>query len=96
MLGTQLIGVGGLYAGHNFALVGETSMIGRDSECRICLSNDKMVSRVHARIVLEDSGHVLYDEGSSNGTYVNGVLVSSCILAIGDLIQCGSSQLKYE
>jgi pSer/pThr/pTyr-binding forkhead associated (FHA) protein len=95
-LGTKVVGVAGLYAGHTFPLVGETSTIGRDGECSLCLANDKTVSRVHARIVLEDKGHALYDEGSSNGTYVNGVLVRSSALAPGDVIQCGSSQLRYE
>ncbi len=96
-LGTKLFGVSGLYAGHAFPLLGETCTIGRDNDdCQVCLSNDITVSRVHARIILEDAGHTLYDEGSSNGTYVNGALVSSCLLVPGDLIQCGSSQLKYE
>ena len=95
-LGTRLTGVSGLYGGHTFILVGETSIIGRDGECHVSLANDITVSRIHARVVLEDAGHTLYDEGSSNGTYVNGVLVSMCALVPGDLIQCGSSQLKYE
>jgi hypothetical protein len=95
-LGTKLVGVSGLYAGHTFALVGAESAVGRDNECQVCLSNDPTVSRLHARIVLEDAGHILYDEGSSNGTYVNGVLVTKCALAPNDLIQCGSTQLKYE
>src|SRR2546421_8706844 len=95
-LGTRLVGVDGLYAGHVFSLIGETSIVGRDTECDVCLANDKTVSREHARIVLEDAGHVLHDAGSSNGTYVNGVLVSSCVLAPGDIIQCGGSQLRYE
>src|SRR2546423_15247178 len=95
-LGTCLVGIDGLYAGHSFPLVGEASVVGRDSDCDVCLANDKTVSREHARIVLEDRGHVLHDAGSSNGTYVNGVLVSDCVLAPGDVIQCGSSQLRYE
>jgi pSer/pThr/pTyr-binding forkhead associated (FHA) protein len=95
-LGTKLIGVEGLYAGHTFPLVGETTLIGRDSDNGISLANDPTVSRVHARIVLEEAGHMLYDEESSNGTYVNGVLVSNCVLASGDTIQFGSTRLRYE
>jgi pSer/pThr/pTyr-binding forkhead associated (FHA) protein len=95
-LGTRLVGVDGLYNGHTFALVGETNTVGRGNECQVCLGNDITVSRVHARIVLEENGHKLYDEGSSNGTYVNGVLMSTCTLAPGDVIQCGGSKLKYE
>jgi hypothetical protein len=95
-LGTKLAGVTGLYAGHTFPLIGGESNVGRDTECQVCLSNDPTVSRLHARIALEDAGHTLYDEGSSNGTYVNGVLVSRCVLVPGDLVQFGSTQLKYE
>jgi predicted component of type VI protein secretion system len=95
-LGTRLTGVSGLYSGHTFPLVGGESHVGRDTECHVCLANDPTVSRLHARIVLEDTGHTLYDEGSSNGTYVNGVLVSRCVLAPGDMVQLGSTQMKYE
>src|SRR5690349_7842210 len=93
-LGTKLVGVSGLYAGHTFALIGGEATIGRDIECQVCLCNDPTVSRLHARMVLEDAGHTIYDEGSSNGTYVNGVLVTKCALAPNDLLQCGSTQLK--
>jgi len=95
-LGTTLFGIGGLYAGHKFILAGRESRIGRDKESEVCLANDPTVSRLHARITLEDDGHSLSDEASSNGTYVNGVLVSRCMLMPGDLIQVGSTQLKYE
>src|ERR1041385_3137921 len=78
-LGTRLIGVEGLYAGHAFALTGETTKVGRDADSDVALAHDPTVSRVHARIMLEETGHVLYDEGSSNGTYVNGVLVQQCV-----------------
>jgi len=95
-LGTRLTGIAGLYAGHVFPLVGEVNLIGRDAECSVSLHNDKTASRLHARIVLEDAGHVLYDQGSANGTYVNGALVRTCLLAPGDTLQCGSTRLRYE
>jgi pSer/pThr/pTyr-binding forkhead associated (FHA) protein len=95
-LGTRLVGVEGLYTGHTFSLVGETTLLGREPENGVALTNDPTVSRVHARIVLEEAGHTLYDEGSSNGTYVNGVLVGNCVLAPGDMVQLGSSRLRYE
>lgn len=95
-IGTRLIGVSGLYAGHVFPLPGEVNLIGRDLECSVSLHNDRTASRLHARIVLEDDGHVLYDQGSANGTYVNGALVRRCLLAPGDIVQCGSTRLRYE
>ncbi len=95
-LGTRLTGIAGLYCGHVFPLPGEVNMIGRDTVCSVSLHNDKTASRIHARIVLEDAGHVLYDQGSANGTFVNGALVRTCLLAPGDTLQCGSTRLRYE
>lgn len=95
-LGTRFVGVAGLYRGHTFALVGETVTIGRDPHCMVALCNDPTVSRAHARVVLEDAGHVLHDECSANGSFVNGVLVRACVLAPGDVVQCGTTRLRYE
>jgi pSer/pThr/pTyr-binding forkhead associated (FHA) protein len=44
------------------------------------------VSGHHARIVQENGQWVLYDEGSTNGTYVNGQRVSRAVLADGDSV----------
>jgi pSer/pThr/pTyr-binding forkhead associated (FHA) protein len=95
-LGTKLVGKEGVYAGHTFAFSGAVTTIGRDTECDVALVNDPTVSRRHARVVLEERGHVLYDEDSANGTFVNSVLVHTCVLAPGDTIQIGSNQLRYE
>jgi pSer/pThr/pTyr-binding forkhead associated (FHA) protein len=95
-LGTKLVGVEGLYANHVFPLTGAATAIGREADCGVSLAHDPTVSRLHARIVLEDTGHTLYDEGSSNGTFVNGVLVRACALVPGDIIQCGGSRFRYE
>jgi pSer/pThr/pTyr-binding forkhead associated (FHA) protein len=94
--GTMLVGMEGLYAGQVFVLARETVTIGRDPASDIVLGEDPTVSRSHARIVLNDVGHVLQDEGSSNGTFVNSVLVRTCVLSPGDVIQCGSTRLKYQ
>jgi pSer/pThr/pTyr-binding forkhead associated (FHA) protein len=95
-LGTILVGIDGLYAGQVFTLDRETVTIGRDPACDIVLGEDPTVSRSHARIVLVEQGHLLQDDGSSNGTFVNSVLVRTCVLSPGDVIQCGSTRLKYQ
>lgn len=95
-LGTMLVGMDGLYAGQVFPLTRETVTIGRDPACEIVLGEDPTVSRSHARIVLSEAGHLLQDDGSSNGTFVNSVLVRTCLLSPGDVIQCGSTRLKYQ
>lgn len=50
------------------------SIIGRSlSKCRMVVSGNKMVSRTHAKVWLQNGRVFLEDLGSSNGTYVNGV-----------------------
>lgn len=68
----------------------ETINIGRDPSNTIVL-NHPMVSRFHARIVLQADKRLLYDLGSVNGTYINGQqVVNSTELYPGSLIQiCG-------
>ncbi|MCA9568615.1 MAG: FHA domain-containing protein, partial [Myxococcales bacterium] len=66
-----------------------TIILGRDPACDVHL-DDRRVSRQHARIEPEDDGSLLLvDNGSSNGTYVNGEEVGSHHLALGDRIGLG-------
>ena len=73
----------------------EKTIIGRlpDTAIRI---DDPAVSGQHAMIItiMEDS--FLEDLSSTNGTYLNGVLVKKCALTDGDLIGVGNHILKYE
>ncbi|MBX3471338.1 MAG: SpoIIE family protein phosphatase [Planctomycetes bacterium] len=57
---------------------------------------DMNVSRQHFRIErVAGLGHVLRDERSRNGTFVNGVSVLDKVLADGDRIHVGGSGLVY-
>ncbi|MDH7603025.1 MAG: FHA domain-containing protein [Armatimonadota bacterium] len=38
----------------------------------------------------------MYDEGSTNGTYVNNARVTRHELANGDLVQIGSTKFRFE
>jgi hypothetical protein len=64
---------------------------GTDVDIRI---DDPGVSRHHAEIVL-GTEVVLRDLGSTNGTLVNGRLVSTTVLPDGAHIQLGSTNLTY-
>jgi len=94
--GSRLTGLEGPYAGQVFPLAGPVVTIGRDPSRDIALGQDSTVSRSHARVAWENGQHVLYDEGSSNGTFVNGVRVSIQALVPGDVIQFGASKFRYE
>ena len=94
--GTRLTATDGPYAGSSFTLLPVATSIGRDQAKDIPLTNDTTVSRSHAHINNEGGQHVLYDDGSSNGTFVNSVRVTVQTLAPGDVIQFGSSRFRYE
>jgi hypothetical protein len=95
--GPRLVAMSGPYAGQAFPLVGSgATSIGREPGRSIELPMDTTVSRRHARIENEGGTFFVYDEGSSNGTVVNGVQVSRQPLAPGDAVQFGSSAFRFE
>jgi len=56
---------------------------------------DDTVSRYHCKIVQEDSGYVLYDLGSTNGTFINKVRVREAYLKPGCTVHLGQTELKF-
>lgn len=68
--------------------------IGRHPENRLHLE-ETLVSRQHARIVIEDGNYVLYDLDSANGTWVNDRQIGRRILQAGDVIQIGLTRFVY-
>ena len=76
-------------AGATFEIGEEAVTAGRSVTSDIFL-DDVTVSRSHARFVRTDSGRLaVQDDGSLNGTYVNGVRVEEKFLDSGDEIQIG-------
>jgi hypothetical protein len=66
--------------------------LGRSAENLVVLA-DRKASRKHAKIEKTDSGYVLTDLESGNGTRVNGKDVKTYVLAKGDEIQIGLTSL---
>jgi len=64
--------------------------IGRAAINQIVL-DDRLVSRIHVRIVPSDNGPLLTDRDSANGTLVNGRPVTETALAHGDAVQVGQN-----
>jgi DNA-binding NtrC family response regulator len=56
---------------------------------------DDTVSRYHCKIVQEDSGYVLVDLRSTNGTFINKVRIREAYLKPGCMISVGQQQLKF-
>ena len=89
-----LVVIYGQHLGSKHVLKPGEMVIGRSSQATLQIDHES-VSRRHARIVLTDSGVLLNDLGSTNGTYVNDEPVQERALAHGDLIKVGRSILKY-
>ncbi len=70
-------------------------VIGRMSNCDVVLA-DPNVSRRHAQLTRDDSGWVLEDLGSTNGTLVNGKLAKRHSLNGDETLGFGTSTLRFE
>ena len=69
--------------------------IGRSSRNDICIS-DPFASRLHAEIRRENDLVMLVDNGSANGTYVNGQRVTGSLrLNVGDIVRIGETEIEY-
>src|SRR6476661_4612169 len=93
--GTALLVVlRGPNTGARFLLDDDEVMSGRHPDSDIFL-DDVTVSRKHAVFRRTDSGFVVRDVGSLNGTYVNRELVDEVVLKTGDEVQIGKFWLVF-
>ena len=82
--------------GSRHILDGDLVTVGRQASCTIVIA-DNNISRVHARFRAGDNAWTIEDLGSTNGTKVNGVLITEpTLLSHGQLIALGSLQLHFE
>ena len=72
----------------------DTISIGRTPENDIELK-DSLISRKHTSIVKKGDRYVVYDLGSSNGTFVNRERIEMKPLDNGDIIRVGDSEIHY-
>ena len=56
---------------------------------------ENTVSRYHCRIVQDDTGYVLVDQQSTNGTFINGVRIREGYLRPGCTIEVGQKKLLF-
>src|SRR5687768_15511100 len=72
----------------------EEVRIGSMEDNDVVISDDT-VSRYHCRIVQEDTGYVLIDQRSTNGTFINKVRVREAFIKPGSIVSVGQSQLRF-
>jgi len=68
--------------------------IGRSFSNTVVLESAS-VSRVHAKIVLEEGEYVIYDLDSKRGTLVSGEKIKKKVLKDGDLIEIGREDILF-
>ncbi|HLF94047.1 MAG TPA: adenylate/guanylate cyclase domain-containing protein [Planctomycetota bacterium] len=78
----------------DFPIAKESLSIGRTPENDIELK-DSLISRRHTSIVKKGDRFVVYDLGSSNGTFVNRERIESKPLENGDVIRVGDTEIFY-
>lgn len=81
----------------------DTFMVGRSGDCNLAIKDDSTLSRHHMLLEINNSGVLIRDLGSLNGTRVNGKLIYSSkerdandalapeLLKDGDQIEAGAS-----
>ena len=85
----------GQRAGESFPLDSDRdNEIGRGAECAIVLT-DPLCSRVHAVATCRESRWHIRDDGSRNGTFVNGQKIDEAVLADGNNIRVGSTEFSF-
>lgn len=93
--GPRFITLDGPLTGQVFSVAAESS-IGRDTTNTIALAEDTAVSRRHARVSSNAGQIEIIDEGSSNGTFVNGARVDRQVLRPTDEVLIGHSLFRFE
>jgi len=97
--GPRLVATAGAYAGNIFPINSPVAEIGRDAGNAVPLPNDTNASRRHATIQASGGQFQITDNGSSNGTFVNGVRVASQTpqpIRPGDEVQVGMTRFRFE
>ncbi len=71
--------------------------IGRANENDLVLPRDQFASALHARLDPRPDGVWLEDVGSTNGTFVNSVLLTGAVrLEEGDHVRVGETEFRFE
>lgn len=90
-----LVGMDGPFVGQRISPSQAGLIIGREAGCSIVLP-DPSISRRHARIAIEAGQMTVYDENSTNGTFVNEQRIQQQTLRPGDIVRIGPFRFRAE
>lgn len=79
---------------YDFDVEIKTITVGRRSTNDVCVPH-LSVSGVHCKITIDSEGSLIEDQNSTNGTYINGRLISRQLLNDGDDIVIGKARLTF-
>ncbi len=68
--------------------------VGRGDQTTVRISSDFTLSSVHFSLEVREERVLLRDLASTNGTFVNGTRIQSCLLRNGDVILAGQNTFK--
>ena len=92
-----VVASGALEPGDVYAIDAMSLSVGRAADNGLAIAGDEYVSTHHARFEPRRDGVYLEDSGSTNGTFVNGIrLTSARRLASGDLVKIGETEMRFE
>jgi Nif-specific regulatory protein len=92
-MGARLIVVAGPVEKTEFLLEDEAT-IGRDISATVCI-NSRAASRRHCILRRDGDQYLIRDLGSRNGTLVNGLPATECVLRHGDRIGISETQFVF-
>ena len=75
-------------------LTKENFCIGRTPENDLEVK-DSLISRRHTSIIKKGDRYIIYDLGSSNGTYVNREKIEMKVLEDGDVVRLGDTEITF-
>jgi hypothetical protein len=86
-----------LEEGDVFGIDSTALTVGRSGDNDLPLDGDEFASSHHARFTPRRDGVYIEDIGSTNGTFVNGIrLTSDRRLVPGDVVRIGETDLRFE
>jgi pSer/pThr/pTyr-binding forkhead associated (FHA) protein len=90
--------ISGPHASQKFPLQAGETRIGRqkDRGCDVVLDSDHEISSSHGSVIVTNDGHLIYKDGSSNGSLVDGKPIhhNQCELQSGSQIEMGVTMLR--